>query len=214
MATKKKVRHQTPIGTFNYPWLDQPSKWSTQARDGKGGSVPAERTDVNARYSVKVNFEPDTFDSSDFKQQIDDVWGLAQAEYKGKFKDTKPPYWKDDDGNYVITTRCNAAFQKDGRTVTMQPTLEDCEGRNVTDFITNEGIQVATGSIGRVYVTTYIPEPSKDRDSGKVTLKMMLDLKKVQFKNLKRWEGADSDGSDPIEGGVPISEDYGDGIPI
>ena len=92
MATKKKARHQTPIGTFNYPWLDQPSKWSTQARDGKGGSVPAERTDVNARYSVKVNFEPDTFDSSDFKQQIDDVWGLAQAEYKGKFKDTKPPY--------------------------------------------------------------------------------------------------------------------------
>ena len=214
MATKKKARHQTPIGTFNYPWLDQPSKWSTQARDGKGGSVPAERTDVNARYSVKVNFEPDTFDSSDFKQQIDDVWGLAQAEYKGKFKDTKPPYWKDDDGNYVITTRCNAAFQKDGRTVTMQPTLEDCEGRNVTDFITNEGIQVATGSIGRVYVTTYIPEPSKDRDSGKVTLKMMIDLKKVQFKNLKRWEGGDSEGSDPIEGGVPISEDYGDGIPI
>ena len=41
----------------------------------------------------------------------------------------------------------------------------------------------------------------------------MLDLKKAQFKNLKRWEGNDS-GSEPIAGGVPVSDDYGDSIPI
>ena len=214
MSTKKKARYATPIGTFNYPWLDKPSKWSNSARDGQGGSIPAESTDVNARYSVKVTFEPETFDSSEFKQQIDDVWGLAQAEHKGKFKDSKPPYWKDDDGNYVLTARCNAAFQKNGNTVTMPPVLEDCEGRNVTDFIKNEGIQVASGSTGRVFVTTYIPEPMKDRDSGKTTIKMMLDLKKAQFKKLERWEGGDSGGSDPIEGGTPVSDDYGDGIAI
>ena len=213
MATKKKVRYLTPIGTFNYPWLDQPSKWSNSARDGQGGSIPAERTDVQARYSVKVSFAPDEFDKSDFKKNIDDVWSLTQDEYKGKFKATKPPYWTDEDGNYVITARCNAAFQKNGKTVTMQPVLEDCEGRNVTDFIVNEGIQVASGSIGRLAVTTYIPEPQKDRDTGDVTLKMMLDLKKAQFKSLKRWEGNDS-GSEPIAGGVPVSDDYGDSIPI
>ena len=213
MATKKKARYLTPIGTFNYPWVDQPSKGSISARDGQGGSVPAERTDVNARYSVKVTFISDEFDKSDFKKQIDDVWALAQEEYKGKFKATKPPYWKDEDDNYVITARCNAAFQKNGKTVTMQPVLEDCEGRNVTDFIVNEGIQVASGSIGRLSVSTYMPEPQKDRDTGEVTLKMMLDLKKAQFKNLKRWEGSDGN-SEPIAGGVPVAEDYGDGIAI
>ena len=117
MATKKKVRYLTPIGTFNYPWLDQPSKWSNSARDGQGGSIPAERTDVQARYSVKVSFAPDEFDKSDFKKNIDDVWSLTQDEYKGKFKATKPPYWTDEDGNYVfysVLDRADARELEDG----------------------------------------------------------------------------------------------------
>ena len=86
MATKKKARYLTPIGTFNYPWLDQPSKWSNSARDGQGGSVPAERTDVNARYSVKVTFTQDEFDKSDFKKQIDDVWAWHKKNTKADSK--------------------------------------------------------------------------------------------------------------------------------
>ena len=43
---------------------------------------------------------------------------------------------------------------------------------------------------------------------------MKLDLKVAQFKRLVRYEGNGSDGADPIDDGVPVAEDYGEGIPI
>jgi hypothetical protein len=213
MATKKQY-FLSPIGTFNYPWLDKPSVWKDSARDGKGGSVPALPLDINARYSVNLNIVKKVFEASDFKKDIDKVWKLAQEQYKGRYDETREPYSKDDDGNYVLKPSCRAAFmnKESGKVSPMAPTLKDCDSRDITEFIKNEDISVASGSVGRVKVTTYVGEPSKSRQTGKMMLSMKLDLKMAQFKRLDRYEGSHSD--EPIEDGVPVAEDYGESIPI
>jgi hypothetical protein len=199
----KKVHYITPIGTFNYPWLDTPSKWNPSANDGRGGSKPADPLDLQASYSVKLTVDKDVFNESEFKKQIDEVWDLAKQDNKDKFDGVKDPYWCDEDGNCVITARRNAAFQKGGKIQGMRPKLEDCTGRDITKWIQEEGISVASESIGRLDVTTYIPTPKKN-DDGVATLRMNFDLVKAQFKELKRYEG--NAPMEAIDGGVPVSD--------
>jgi hypothetical protein len=206
----KKQHYLTPVGTFNYPFLDTPSKWDASARDGKGGSKPADPLDMQASYSVKLSILPDVFKDSDFKKQIDEVWALAQKNNKGKFDEMKEPYWQDDDGNIVLTARRQAAYQKDGKIHGMRPKLEDCTGKDITKFIEIEGIKVASESTGRLDVTTYVPIPKKK--DGVATLRLNFDLNKAQFKVLKRFEG--SGPSDPIDGGIPVGEEMGEAIPF
>jgi|TARA_R110000744_G_scaffold346682_1_gene452253 hypothetical protein len=208
MSTKK-MHYFTPIGTFNYPWLDKPSKWDASARDGKGGSKPADPTDLNGSYSVKLTVDPAVFKTSDFKKQIDELWDLAQKTNKGKYDETKDPYWADDEGNVCLTARRQAAFQKDGKIQTMRPKLEDCTGRDITKYVEEEGIQVASESTGRLDVTTYVPVPKKK--DGVATLRMNFDLVKAQFKVLKRYEADKSMA--PIDGGSPVGEELGEAIP-
>jgi hypothetical protein len=204
----KKIHYITPIGTFNYPWLDTPSKWDASARDGKGGSVRADKKDLNASYSVKMCFTKDEFSDSDFKKQIDELWALTNKDYQGKFDEVKNPYWTDDDGNYCLTARRQAAFLKDEKVQSMRPKLEDCTGRDITKYVEEEGISVASESIGRLDLTTYVPVPKKK--DGVATLRMNFDLVKVQFKKLVRYEP--DKPMDAIAGGDPIGED--DGLPF
>ena len=209
MATKtKKIHYITPIGTLHYPWLDTPSKWDASARDGAGGSVRTDKKDLRGSYSVKMCFTPEVFDTSDFKVQIDELWNLVNEEHKGKFDEVKKPYWTDDDGNYCLTARRQAAFLKDEKVQSMRPKLEDCTGRDITNYVEEEGISVASDSVGRLDITTYVPAPKKK--DGVATLRMNFDLNKVQFKTLKRYESDQPMGT--IDGGDPIGED--DGIPF
>lgn len=216
-TTKRKVRYTSPVGTFDHPWLDTPCKFDRNLGDN-GRSAPAKPTDPTAEYSVNLLIDKKIFDSSDFKKQIDDVWKLAQEEYKGKFDVAVTPYSQNEDGDYKIIPRSKAAYLKDdGSAQKMQPTLLDCEGKNVTDFIKNEGIKVGSGSLGRVIVTTYVSRPyeaEKGKNAGKKVLSMKLDLKVAQFKRLDRYEGGGDTGAEPIDGGIPVSEDYGEAIPI
>jgi len=214
----KKVRYTSPVGTFMHPWLDKPSKFDKNLGE-HGRSAPAKPHDFQAEYSVNLIVDKKVFESSDFKKQIDDVWKLAQEEYKGKFDVAVAPYSVNDDGDYKIIPRSKAAYQKDdGTPQTMQPTLLDCDGKNVTEFIKNEGIEVASGSIGRVIVTLYQGKPytagEKSKHAGKKVLSMKLDLKVAQFKRLDRYEGNGGDGAEAIDDGVPVAEDYGEAIPI
>ena len=219
MATKKQ-RYISPIGTFNYAWISKPCKWDDkkERKNGEtGGSVVAGEKDLAAKYSIKVIIDPKSFEDSDFKKQIDDIWGLLQEDHKGKYDVTIPPYQQDDEGNYVLFPETKAAFQdkKSGDIRPMHPRLMDCEGKDITDFIKNEDIRVADSSVGRVYVTTYSGGPYKSsmgRNQGKKVLPMKLDLKVVQFKRLDRSENSGS--GEPIEDGVPVAEDYGEAIPI
>lgn len=218
MATqKRKVRYTSPVGTFDHPWLDTPCKFDANKGD-RGQSVPAKATDLQANYNVTVTLDPKVFESSDFKKQIDEVWSLAQEEYGDSFDAVSPPYFQNEDGDYVLKPRCKAAFQKDdGSVQQMRPALLDCDGKNVTEFIKNEGIKVGSGSLGRVIVTTYTPKPyksSKGKNAGKHVLGMNLDLKVAQFKRLDRYEGSGDTGAEAIDGGIPVSEDYGEAIPI
>lgn len=217
-TTKRKVRYTSPVGTFNHPWLDTPCKFDANKGD-RGQSVPAKPTDLQAHYNVTVTLDQKVFESSDFKKQIDEVWTLAQDEFGDSYDEVSPPYFQNEDGDYVLKPRGKAAFQKDdGSVQQMKPALLDCDGKNVTDFIKNEGIKVASGSIGRVIVTTYTPKPytasEKSKHAGKKVLSMNLDLKVVQFKRLDRYEGSGGDSAEAIDGGIPVSEDYGEAIPI
>jgi hypothetical protein len=187
--------------------LDTPSKWDDSANDGRGGSRPADKDDLQASYSVKLTVDKDVFNESEFKKQIDDVWSLAQTENDGKFDVVKAPYWCDDDGNCVMTARRNAAYQKGGKIQGMRPSLEDYDGRDITKWVQEENISVASGSLGRLDVTTFVPTPKKKKQtdgSMVATLRMNLDLCKVQFKELKRYEGNTPMAT--IEGGVPVSD--------
>lgn len=206
MATKK-IKYHTPIGIFNYPWLDRPSKWNPSANDGRGGSKPAEPSDLQASYSVKLTVPKGDFKSSAFKKQIDEVWDLAKKENKGKYDEVKEPYWNDDDGNFVLTARRKAAYQKGSGIQEMRPELIGPDDKKITDWVVREGISVASGSEGRLNVSTYIPTPKKN-DSGVAVLRMNFDLHAAQFKELKRYEGGSSMGA--IEGGVPIEEGMAD----
>ena len=211
MATKKQ-RYVSPIGTFDYAWISTPSKFDSE----KGHSVRADAKDLNAKYSITVTIEPRVFEESDFKKQVDAVWNLAQEEHDGKYDAINPPYSQDGNGNYILKPTCMAAFQdKQGDVKTIHPVALDCNGKDITDFLKNEGIRVADSSVGRVYVTTYSGKPYKAKmgpDAGKKLLSMKLDLKTVQFKRLDRSEN--SGGAEAIEDGVPVAEDYGDAIPI
>ena len=215
-TTKRKVRYTSPIGTFNHPWLDTPCKFDRNLGDN-GRSAPAEPTDVQAEYSVNLVIDKKVFEASDFKKQVDEVWKLAQEEFGDSFDATNPPYSVDEEGDYKIIPRTKAAFLKDGKPQRMQPALLDCDGKNVTDFIVNEGIKVGSGSLGRVIVTTYTPKPYKSdrgKHAGKRVLSMKLDLKVAQFKRLDRYEGNSGDGAEAIDDGVPVAEDYGEALPI
>jgi len=203
----KKIRYKTPIGTFNYPWLDKPSKWNPGANDGRGGSKPAEPSDLQASYSVKLTIPKKDFSSSEFKKQIDEVWALAQKENEGKYDEAKAPYWNDDDGNFVLTARRKAAFQKGSGIQEMRPNLKGPDDKDITDWVVREGVSVASGSTGRLDVSTYIPVPKKN-DKGVATLRMNFDLHTAQFKELKRYEGGNPMGA--IDGGIPIEAGMAD----
>ncbi len=122
MAEKKQA-FVTPIGEVKHPWVVEPCKWDND----KGRSVRAERDDLNAFYNVNIVFDADTFDDSDFKKTLDNLWGEHKKQYAGKFDKERPPYKLNDEGMYVIKPRRKAAFMKDKQVQQFQaPHLSDC----------------------------------------------------------------------------------------
>ena len=99
----------TPIGEVRHPWLVEPCKWDND----KNRSVKADRDDLHAYYNVTLVFDPVTFDDSDFKKTLDNLWTEHKKQWEGKFDKERPPYKKNDDGMIVIKPRRKSAFMKD-----------------------------------------------------------------------------------------------------
>ena len=74
---EKKQSFVTPVGEVKHPWVVEPCKWDND----KGRSVRAERDDLNAFYNVNIVFDADTFDDSDFKKTLDNLWGEHKKQY-------------------------------------------------------------------------------------------------------------------------------------
>jgi hypothetical protein len=203
---EKKQSFVTPVGEVKHPWLVEPCKWDSD----KGRSARADRDDLNAYYNVNLVFDAVTFDDSDFKETLDNLWKEHKKQWAGKFDKERPPYNKDDDGMYVIRPRRKSAFMKDKQVQQFQaPNLSDCSGADLRDYFVN-GRLPATGSTGRVKVSSYLPAPTKNPQTKEKVLKFELDLLALQFSNLELYTAS---GLSAIDG-VPVMAEMSDDIPI
>lgn len=202
----EKQSFVTPVGGVKHPWLVEPCKWDND----KGRSVRTDRDDLNAYYNVNITFDADTFDDSDFKETLDNLWEEHKKQWAGKYDKERPPYKKDDDGMYVIKPRRKSAFMKDKQVQQFQaPHLSDCLGTDLRGYFVN-GKLPATGSTGRVKVSSYLPAPTKNPQTKEKVLKFELDLLALQFSNVELYTAS---GLSAIDG-VPVMAEMDDDIPI
>ena len=209
MADKKQA-FVTPIGEVKHPWVVEPCKWDND----KGHSVKADRDDLNGYYNVNLVFDAVTFDDSDFKETLDNLWKEHKKQWAGKFDKERPPYKKDDDGMYVIKPRRKSAFMKDKQVQQFQaPHLSDCLGTtDLRDYFVN-GRLPATGSTARVKVSSYLPAPTKNPQTKEKVLKFELDLLALQFSDLVEFKSGGS-GLGAIDGVPVMGAMDDDDIPI
>tara|TARA_R110002051_G_scaffold90119_1_gene158755 strand:- start:3592 stop:4218 length:627 start_codon:yes stop_codon:yes gene_type:complete len=208
MAEKKQA-FVTPVGTINHPWLVEPCKWDNE----KGRSVKADRDDLHGYYNVTLTFESESFDASDFKKTLDNLWGEHKKQYKGKFDKERPPYKLNDEGEYVIKPRRKSAFMKDKQIQQFQaPQLSDCLGTtDLRDYFV-DGRLPGSGSTGRVKVSSYLPAPTKNPQTKENVLKFELDLLALQFSDLVEFKSGG--GSMGAIDGVPVMASMDDDLPI